>query len=76
MLHDELGGVGPSPRPASWPLPRSPSTAPSAWPRHATPAASFFIDTGHDLMMTEPDAVAEILLAIPGSALLAGREGP
>ena len=26
----------------------------------------FFIDTGHDVMMTEPDAVAEILLAIPG----------
>ena len=26
----------------------------------------FFIDTGHDVMMTEPDAVAEILLGLAG----------
>ena len=56
---------GPSPRPTSWRLPLA-EHHPERLAAAREAGRVFFIDTGHDVMMTEPDAVAEILLAIPG----------
>ena len=40
---------------------------PPAWPRPAEAGRVWDVDTGHDLMITEPKAVADLLLRVAGA---------